>query len=393
MISLLETNSPFLPHVAHLIFFVSFFLLLYVYLLYPMLLAGLSWLFPRRQAALGYEPRLSVLICAYNEAGGIAEKLRQTLTLDYPADKLEILVVSDGSTDRTEEIVKSFCDDRVRLLRTSRRLGKTNAQNEGVRHCNGEVIIFSDATTVYHRSALLFLAANYRNPHVGAVSGRYKYFDERGDSPNGAGSIAFWDYENAIKSCQSRIRTITGCCGCIYSVRKSVYTELPADIISDLVQPLWAIKQGHSVVFEDRALAYEATTATSQQELAMRVRVITRAMRGILSVKGLLNPLQHGWVAFQLLSHKVLRWFVPLYLAGLLIGSALLIHDIRFAGAFALQAMFYLLAAVSLCVPLHRYWKLLGIPLYFCTLNAAALMSMVQLVRGRKYVVWETVRP
>lgn len=388
-----ETTFSLWTDLARILFLGSLFLLLYVYLFYPVLLAVISRLFHSKEASLGYEPTLSVLICAYNEAGGIAAKLQQTLALDYPADKLEIVVVSDGSSDETEEIVRSFSDPRVKLVRSSRRLGKTNAQNEGVRQCKGEVIVFSDATTLYHRAALKYLATNYRNPQIGAVSGRYKYFDEHGNSPSGTGSIMFWEYENMIKTFQSRISTITGCCGCIYSVRRSVFTELPADIISDLVQPLWVIKQGYSVVFEDRALAYEATTTSSRQEWKMRVRVITRAMRGILSVKELLNPVGHPGVAFQLLSHKVLRWFVPLYLLGLLFGSALLLHDPRFAVVFALQVLFYAFALTSLVVPMHRYSSMLGLPLYFCTLNLAALMSLVQLLRGQKYVVWETVRP
>ena len=126
--------------------------------------------------------------------------------------------------------------------------------------------------------------------------------------------MAFWNYENLIKKMQSSIRTITGCCGCIYSVRKEAYTELPADIISDLVQPLQAIRKGYRVLFEDRALAYEETTQSTSEEFSMRVRVVTRAMRGLLSVSDLLKPWKFAWPAFQLWSHKIMRWMVPLFL-------------------------------------------------------------------------------
>src|SRR5579862_6331213 len=310
------------PHILHVtggtVFFASLGLLLYVYLLYPVCLAMVAMIFPRRQTQLGFEPRLSILISAYNEEKNIREKLLQTLRLNYPEDKVEILVVSDGSSDATEDIVRSMQDARIRLHRTSQRRGKTNAQNEGVQLCKGDVVVFSDATTVYHPDALRYLAANYEDLHVGAVSGRYQYFDESGQSPTGIGSIAFWNYENLIKTMQSRIRTITGCCGCIYSVRRDAYSNLSSDIISDLVQPLHAIRKGYRVVFEDRALAYEETTSSSRQEFSMRVRVITRAIRGILSVRDLLNPLAFGWISFQLLSHKILRWLVPFYLLGLL---------------------------------------------------------------------------
>jgi cellulose synthase/poly-beta-1,6-N-acetylglucosamine synthase-like glycosyltransferase len=332
------------------------------------------------------------LIAAYNEEAGIQKKIEQTLALDYPADKMEIIVLSDCSTDRTEEIVKSFTNSRVRLFRAPQRKGKTNAQNLGVESARGEVLIFSDATTVYHQLALQYLASNYADPQVGAVSGRYQYFDPEGKSPTGSGMIAFWNYENFIKTMQSRIRTISGCCGCIYSVRRAVYTPLHPDVISDLVQPLWAIQKGYRVVFEDRALAYEETTKSSKEEFSMRVRVVTRGIRGILSVPNLLNPMRHGWVSFQLLSHKVLRWMVPFFLLLLFAANAALWNQSWYGALFALQVVFYGFAMLTLLVPLHRMWKPLGIPLYFCTLNAAALRSIIEVIRGRKYVVWETVR-
>jgi cellulose synthase/poly-beta-1,6-N-acetylglucosamine synthase-like glycosyltransferase len=191
---------------------------------------------------------------------------------------------------------------------------------------------------------------------------------------------------------QSRIRTITGCCGCIYAVRRSAYTALKEDVISDLVQPLWAIQKGYHVVFEDRALAYEETTKSAAEEFSMRVRVVTRGMRGILSVRDLLNPAKNSWVSFQLLSHKVLRWFVPVLLVCLLTASAVLFDQPGYRAFFVLQVAFYLFALATIVIPVHKIWKPLGIPLYFCILNAAALCSILEIARGRKYVVWETVR-
>jgi cellulose synthase/poly-beta-1,6-N-acetylglucosamine synthase-like glycosyltransferase len=288
--------------------------------------------------------------------------------------------------------VRRFPDPRVRLVRVPERRGKTNAQNVGVKQAAGEVLIFSDATTVYHPQALRHLVSNYQDPGVGAASGRYQYFDSTQGSPTGLGTIAFWNYENNIKVWQSRIKTLTGCCGCIYSVRKSAYTELAPDIISDLVQPLWVIQKGHRVAFEDRALAYEETTESTREEFAMRVRVVTRALRGLLSVPGLLQPWKHPWIAFQLFSHKVLRWMVPVLLLLLLASSAMLIRHPYFRVFLALQLCFYGLALLQLLIPMHRWWKPLGVPLYFCTLNAAAALGMIELLRGKKYVVWQPVR-
>lgn len=377
---------------AELVFWLSAAALFYVYAGYPLFLVLVSPFFRRPKPEPTHTPFLSVLIAAYNEEAGIKEKLEQTLALDYPADRIEIIVLSDGSTDKTDQIVEQFSDSRVRLLRVTGRKGKTNAQNEGVKVANGEILIFSDATAKYHPQALRFLASNYADPRVGAASGRYQYFDPEGKSPTGLGTVAFWNYENLIKMLQSRVHTISGCCGCIYSVRRSLYTGLAPDVISDLVQPLHVIRQNHRVVFEDRALAYEETTQSTSQEFSMRVRVVTRGIRGLLSVKELLNPFQWGWISFQLWSHKILRWLVPFFLILLFASNLMLWHVRPFRYLLALQAIFYVCSLVSLILPLQKVWKPFGIPLYFCTLNAAAFLSVIEVLRGKKYVVWETVR-
>jgi cellulose synthase/poly-beta-1,6-N-acetylglucosamine synthase-like glycosyltransferase len=386
------TDMSSLAGAARIVFWLAALLLFYVYAGYPLLLGMIAVFVRRRRPEPGYCPHISVLIAAYNEEAAIERKIRQTLALEYPAEKLEVIVLSDCSTDRTDEIVKAFPDPRVRLVRVNERRGKTHAQNEGIRHASGEVIIFSDATAIYHATALLFLACSYQDGRVGAVSGRYQYFDPGDQSPTGLGSVAFWNYENMIKKLQSRIRTITGCCGCIYSVRKAAYTELADDVISDLVQPLQAIKKGYRVVFEDRALAYEETTQSTAEEFSMRVRVVTRAIRGLLSVSDLLKPWKFGWAAFQLWSHKVLRWMVPLFLIAVLAANLLLLDSPMYRVALAAQLFLYAAAIVNMLVPLHHKWKPLGIPLFFCTLNAAALVGMIEICRGRKYVTWQTVR-
>lgn len=376
---------------ARIIFWSSALVLFYIYAGYPLLLLALAQLRKRRLPGGGYTPFISILIAACNEESGIRRKLQQTLALDYPGDRLEVLVLSDGSTDQTDSIVTEFGDPRVRLVRIPERKGKTNAQNIGVLQARGEVLIFSDATTVYHLQALRYLVSNYQDPAVGAVSGRYQYFDAQ-QSPTGLGTIAFWNYENNIKIWQSRLRTLSGCCGCIYSVRRSAYTELAPDVISDLVQPLWVIQKGFRVVFEDRALAYEETTESTSEEFSMRVRVITRGMRGLLSVPELLKPWRYPWVSLQLFSHKVVRWIAPVFWLSLLASNALLWNQPYYRVLLPLQIAFYLLALLQLFAPLHRRWKMLGVPLYFCTLNAAALFSTLELLRGKKYVVWQPVR-
>jgi cellulose synthase/poly-beta-1,6-N-acetylglucosamine synthase-like glycosyltransferase len=192
---------------------------------------------------------------------------------------------------------------------------------------------------------------------------------------------------------QTRIRTITGCCGCIYSVRRSAYVPLPPDIISDLVEPLKIIEAGYRVVFEPQAVAYEETTEKPGEEFGMRVRVITRAMRGVLYVKSLLNPFRYPFVSFQLISHKVLRWLIPSFLIVLLVSNAFLLGSPFYNLAFCLQLAFYLAALVGLVS--DRFGKrirLLAIPLYFCVVNTASMVAFWKTLKGQKMVTWETVR-
>jgi hypothetical protein len=164
------------------------------------------------------------------------------------------------------------------------------------------------------------------------------------------------------------------------------------DACSDLVEPLCIVRNGYRVAFEDRALAYEETTKNSSQEFRMRVRVATRGMRGLLSVPELLQPWRNAWTCFQLVSHKILRWMVPLFLIVIFAGAAANLHSPAFRILFGLQVLFYGFVAASLVVPLHRRWKILGIPLFFCTLNAAALVGIFEVCRGHKFTTWETVR-
>lgn len=377
---------------AEIAFWLAVGLIAFAYVGYSLAILVLSRFVHNPVKRSPIEPKVTYLITAYNEEKNIAAKLEQVMTLDYPGDKLEIIVASDGSTDRTDEIVKGFADRGVKLVHVEGRVGKTGTQNRAVRQASGEIVIFSDATTRYERSAIRNLVRNYADPSVGAVSGRYEYCNPTG-AAIGLGSILFWKYENTIKTMQTNIKTITGCCGCIYSVRREAYTPLPADIISDLVEPLKVLEKGYRIVFEPEAIAYEETTEKSKEEFRMRVRVIMRGMRGLLYMKKLFNPLRHGFVAFQLFSHKVLRWLVPVFLAVALVSNLLLAGDWFYNTTLALQIVFYALALIGFVAEKRNILaKPLTIPLYFVTVNLAAVVAMYRIWQGHKAVTWETVR-
>ncbi len=383
--------------IIKVLFWLPFFLIFYAYAGYPLLITFLSFLVNREVKRADIEPFVTLLITAFNEEKDIAAKLENSLALDYPKDKFEIVVASDGSTDATDEIVKSFEHNNVgievRLHRVEGRVGKTATQNSAVKICRGEVIIFSDAASMYDPDAVRALVRNYADPEVGAVSGMYNYEVKEGASA-GLATRIFWNLENFIKSRQTRIRTITGCCGCIYSLRKKLYIDLPGTIISDLVEPLMILKQGYRIVFEPQAHALEETAGKTADEFAMRIRVIVRGMNGMLFIRELLNPFKYPFVAFQLISHKILRWFVPVFAIFVFISNATLLGTSWFYNAtFVAQVLFYSLALVGYIVEkraVHK--KIFYLPLYFCIVNLASLISMFKVIKKENIVTWQTKR-
>jgi len=377
---------------AEIIFWLTIGIISYTYFGYPVFIIFLSLFINRKIHKREVEPNVTFLITAYNEEKNIAKKLENTLNLDYPKEKLEIVVASDASEDKTDQIVKEFSERGVILHRVEGRVGKTETQNQTVRMAKGDIVIFSDATTQYKKDAIRKIVRNYNDPSVGAVSGRYEYVNPTG-APVGLGTILFWKYENRVKNGQTRIETVTGCCGCIYSVRKSLYEPLPRDIISDLVEPLKILEKRYRIAFEPEAVAYEETTETSKEEFGMRVRVISRGMHGLWYMRRLFNPFHYRFIAFQLFSHKVLRWMIPFLLPFLLISNLFLVGYPFYTLTFVAQILFYIGAMGGyLLDKMGKKAKVLALPLYYCIVNAASVAAFFRTIFGKKAIVWETVR-
>ena len=383
--------------VVEILFWLALFLIFYAYAGYPLLITFLSFFINSKVEKAEIEPGVTLLITAFNEEKDISQKIVNSLTLDYPKDKFEIVVASDGSTDATDEIVKSFENNevgvRIVLHRVEGRFGKTATQNSAVKVCKGEIIIFSDAASMYDRNAIRAFVRNYADPNVGAVSGMYTYDVVEGAS-TGLATKIFWNLENFIKSRQTKIKTITGCCGCIYSLRKELYTDLPATIISDLVEPLMILQKGYRIVFEPGANALEETAGKSVDEFRMRIRVIVRGMTGMLYARILYNPFRYPFVSLQLISHKVLRWLVPIFCIVALVTNALLVtSSLLYMVLFMGQILFYFMAGIGFFLEkkdIHK--KIFYLPLYFCIVNIAALISMFKVLKGENIVTWQTQR-
>ncbi len=371
-----------------IIFWITVFMIIYTYAGYPLLIIILSPFINRKVNRKDIEPNVTFLITVYNEEQAIEEKLKNTLNLDYPREKLEIIVASDGSTDRTDEIVGQFRDKGVILHRVEGRVGKTETQNQTINIATGEIIIFSDGTTDRDRKIIRNIVRNYNDPDVGAVSGRYEYKDPSGGQV-GFSQILFWKYENMNKTCQTRIKTLTGCYGPLYSIRRELYTPLPREIISDFVEPLKILQKGYRIVFERDALAYELTTEDTSQEFRMRIRVISRGMSGLLYVKELLNPFKYGFVSFQLISHKLLRWMIPVFMVVLFFVNVFLLDNNVYLAAFIAQIVFYTSAFLGWVIDrLKIGTRIFALPLYFCIVNIASMISLFKTLLGKKAVTW-----
>lgn len=340
-----------------------------------------------------YLPEVSMLIAAFNEEESIAEKIKNSLELNYPKEKLEIVVVSDGSTDRTDEIVKSFESQGIKLFRVEGRVGKTEARNQAVLAMRKEIIVFSDATAVYEKDAILKLVRNFADPTVGMVSGNLKYFD-KGQGSMGLATKIYWNYEKVIKKAQSRLFTLTGAIGCINAFRRNLYHVLPPNIIEDFTEPLMIVAQDYRIVYEEEAVSYERTTQKPSQEFNMRVRVIRGGMKGFLYAFRRLNFKKHSFVLLQLFGHKVLRWLMPIFLITLFIvnlASFIMNHNVLADILMVAQFLCYAAALLGmLWKPPGLIGKIISIPTYFVIINTASLRALYLTLTTDLEATWET---
>ncbi len=374
-------------------FWISAALVVYVYLGYPVLVYIYSRPRPVHNRDLPEElPTVTLLISAFNEEACISDKLENSLALDYPTDRLQIIVLSDQSSDRTDEIVESFQGRGVALLRMTERGGKTLGLNDGVKNSSSDFVVFSDANAMYRHDAIRALIAPFTNPKVGAVIGQSTYADAESDA--GESESLYWKYETWIKVLESRASSVVGGDGAIYSVRRSLFKPMAADVLSDFVNPLQVVEQGFQCVFEPRAVSVEGVAESFDKEFSRKVRIVNRAWRATMSMKHLLNPLRYGIFAWQLFSHKLLRWLVPAFLLLLLITNIILIENGTFYRLFFLAQIFcYGLAALGAILRKKaNLGLLLYVPYYFCLVNIASARGIMQAYQGKTYTTWSTAR-
>lgn len=364
---------------------------------YPILLGILAKLSRRKLRRERIEPSVTIVIAAFNEEKAIAKKLDASLSIDYPKEKLQVIVASDCSTDRTHEIVRSYSDRGVELVALPRRAGKTAGQNAAAEKAKGEVIVFTDATTELAPTVVRDLVEGFADERVGCIGAELEYVSEGGTAV-GKGGGAYWRYEKKVKELEGRVSSLIGVSGALYAVRASAYRPIPPDLISDFVIAGDVYSRGYITVYGRGAVSSEKTNEESGKEFDMRVRVAIRSINALVKRAKMLNPFRYGFFAFQLFSHKVLRYLVPqMLIAALAVNVWLVLRHVRPAWLYQFmlggQVAVYLGAIVGwLCLRLKVKIPLVHIPFYFVHANMAALVAFIRYLRGERKVTWTTVR-
>lgn len=363
----------------------------YTYVGYPLVLLVLRRFLRRQPVLAGSSPPVTMIISAYNEAAVIAAKIRNALDTSYPPDRLDVIVVSDGSTDATDRLAAEAAGERLRLLRSPERRGKAHAMNLGAAHATGTILLFTDANVFFDRDAVGCLVRSFEDPWVGAVVGRVTLRPE--GSHEAVGESLYMRYEQGLHHLESDISSMVTVDGAMFAVRRSLYAPLAEDtVVDDFVTVMRIVERGYRIRYAPDAAGWEGAAATIRDELTRKARIIAGGWQALAQMRSLLNPLRHPAIAFQLISHKVLRWLVPLCLIGVAASTLALQEASFYRVALAAQALFYALAFASLLVPRLRGWRICYFPYYFCAMNFAALIGLVRFLLRSQSALWEKAR-
>lgn len=379
---------------ASILFWLAAALIVYAYLLFPVIVFVRGVLKQSSYEQAPITPTVSLVIAARNEAEIIGAKLDNVLAQDYPSEKIEIIIATDGSDDGTNEIVDRYRKSGVRLL-PLQRVGKAEALNAAVAISTGEILVFSDANSMFAPDAIRELMKPFADPEVGGVAGNQCYLSEAAGGPAGDGEKGYWSYDRWLKLYESAAGNTISATGAIYAIRHRLFQEVPNGVTDDFYISTGTIAQGFRLVFAPDAIAYEPVAASSGREFGRKVRVITRGFQSVLMRRALLNPFRHGAYAFQLLSHKLIRRLVvfPLVLI-LLVTPLLWSFDLFYKFALLGQIGFYLLAILGALLSGMRAGrsKIISLPFYFCLVNLASLVAAMNILRGHRIDQWEPQR-
>ncbi|PNU19983.1 glycosyltransferase family 2 protein [Geothermobacter hydrogeniphilus] len=369
-----------------ILFYGSIFMIAFAYFGYPLSLLLLSRFRSRPVARRAIAPSVTLIITVFNEEARIRPKLENTLALDYPREKLQVLVASDGSTDATNSIVESYRDRGIELLPVRVRGGKENAQKEAVEQARGDVLVFSDVATMLDPEGLRKMVANFADPAVGCVSSVDRVLDKEG-RPGGEG--AYVRYEMWLRSLESSVHSLVGLSGSFFAARREVCSDFSADMQSDFRTLLNSMRLGLRGVSDPQVVGYYPDVADQRREFDRKVRTVLRGLTVFFRNLEFLNPRRYGFFSYQYLCHKLLRWLVPLFMATALISNLWLASgSVFYSLLFCVHFGSYLAVGWSWWRRALPAWTPLKIPVYFVVVNAAILLAWWRYLGGRRQVMW-----
>lgn len=340
-------------------------------------------------------PSVTLIIAAYNEGSIIRKKIENTLLLSYPLNKLNYIVVTDGSTDNSAVIVAEY--PQIILLHREGRTGKINAVHRAMQQVNSEIVIFTDANTFLNQDALINISRHYKNQLVGAVAGEKRvWIDEKSDATAGEG--IYWKYESKLKKWDSDLNSVVGAAGELFSIRTSLYEPVEKDtLLDDFIISMRIAAKGFKIVYEPEAFAMETSSENIKEELKRKVRIAAGGIQSILRLKELLNVFRYPILSFQYISHRVLRWTVIPFLIIFVFALNILIiirgSSVLYLIFFSVQIIFYMAAALGWLLEKRQLRnKFLFIPYYFVLMNYAVLAGIKRFYTGAQQVTWDKAK-
>lgn len=380
---------------AEVVFWVALAFVAYTFVAFPLILWIRAKCFPCPVRCGAIEPDVTLIVVAHNEAENMRRRIENILALDYPAEQLNVLIVSDGSDDGTNEIVSEYETSRIRLLALPR-VGKIAALNAGVAQATGDVLVFSDANTMCESRSLRVLVRPFADPTVGGVAGNQQYLTSQDTGATGAGECAYWSFDQKLKEWQSAAGSVTTTTGALYAIRRELFEPIPPSVADDAVISFRVIAKGFRLVYEPNAIATEPVAPSAKAEFRRKVRVIALGIKSVMCVRELLSPGRYGFFALQLFSHKILRWSAGWMLMAIFAASAALVKQPFFAFMCWLQCCFYAVAilvyAVTASGNVDGLPQTLTLPYFVCLTYAASLRAQWMVLRKHRLDRWNSVR-
>jgi cellulose synthase/poly-beta-1,6-N-acetylglucosamine synthase-like glycosyltransferase len=377
-----------------LLFWISLALLGYVYVGYPIVAWLRATLRPSLRCRAPAEPAVTVIVVAHNEEDRIGPRLENLLALDYPRDRLEIVLASDGSSDETVNRARRYEDAGVRVRAFAERRGKAAVLNDLVPSARGQIVVLADARQRFEPGAVRALVANFADLTVGAVSGELMLAPTRAGAAVGEGACFYWRYEKFIRRSESRATSTVGATGAIYAIRRALFEPIPEDtILDDVLIPLRMIRRGYRTLLEPDARAYDGASATSREEFVRKVRTIAGTFQLFARERWLFDPFRNS-IWFETISHKALRLVAPILQLLVLVANVGLADVWVYRWILEAQLLFYTAAVGGYA---HRHMRhrlyVLTLPYTICLLNWATIIGFVRFATDRQQATWERVAP